>query len=155
LTDHSRSLAFISTLDIYKQLGSSPSHPQIRSVNSYLSFMPSSPLLTINPTSLFAMPSIDPSPTLNTSRLSTRPLHPSSSTSTSTKRRRQDTATDPDPSPSTGTGPIRNTRRDKDGPKKKKAARACIHCQRAHLTCDDCTSRLTLVSHPFSSPSIT
>lgn len=25
----------------------------------------------------------------------------------------------------------------RDGPKKKKAARACFHCQKAHLTCDD------------------
>lgn len=24
-------------------------------------------------------------------------------------------------------------------PKKKKANRACLHCQKAHLTCDDCT----------------
>ncbi|KLO09241.1 hypothetical protein SCHPADRAFT_879599 [Schizopora paradoxa] len=35
----------------------------------------------------------------------------------------------------------------RDGPKKKKAARACFHCQKAHLTCDDarpcqrCTKR--------------
>lgn len=25
----------------------------------------------------------------------------------------------------------------RDGPRKKKAARACFHCQKAHLTCDD------------------
>jgi hypothetical protein len=24
------------------------------------------------------------------------------------------------------------------GQRKKKASRACIHCQKAHLTCDDC-----------------
>jgi hypothetical protein len=24
------------------------------------------------------------------------------------------------------------------GPRKKKATRACAHCQKAHLTCDDC-----------------
>ncbi len=29
----------------------------------------------------------------------------------------------------------------RDGPKKKKAARACFHCQKAHLTCDDGTCR--------------
>lgn len=28
--------------------------------------------------------------------------------------------------------------RTRDGPKKKKANRACFHCQKAHLTCDDC-----------------
>jgi hypothetical protein len=39
------------------------------------------------------------------------------------KRRRDD---DPD-------GP----RKSRDGPKKKKANRACAHCQKAHLTCDD------------------
>ena len=29
--------------------------------------------------------------------------------------------------------------KSREGPKKKKAARACFHCQKAHLTCDDCT----------------
>ncbi|KIY44482.1 hypothetical protein FISHEDRAFT_31460, partial [Fistulina hepatica ATCC 64428] len=28
-------------------------------------------------------------------------------------------------------------RKTRDGPKKKKANRACFHCQKAHLTCDD------------------
>ncbi|KAG5727006.1 hypothetical protein E4T56_gene15204 [Termitomyces sp. T112] len=38
-------------------------------------------------------------------------------------------------------------RKARDGPKKKKANRACFHCQKAHLTCDDsrpcqrCTKR--------------
>ena len=32
--------------------------------------------------------------------------------------------------------------RTRDGPKKKKANRACFHCQKAHLTCDDCESFL-------------
>jgi len=31
-------------------------------------------------------------------------------------------------------------RKSRDGPKKKKANRACAHCQKAHLTCDDCGS---------------
>lgn len=31
-----------------------------------------------------------------------------------------------------------STPRTRDGPKKKKANRACFHCQKAHLTCDDC-----------------
>ncbi|RPD59881.1 hypothetical protein L227DRAFT_586416 [Lentinus tigrinus ALCF2SS1-6] len=30
-----------------------------------------------------------------------------------------------------------DTPRTRDGPKKKKANRACFHCQKAHLTCDD------------------
>lgn len=30
--------------------------------------------------------------------------------------------------------------RTRDGPKKKKANRACFHCQKAHLTCDDSES---------------
>ncbi|KAH9058824.1 hypothetical protein EDB87DRAFT_844575 [Lactarius vividus] len=74
------------------------------------------------------------------------PLSTYTPPSTSAKRRRPDPSTDSD-NPSTGVGPIRNTRKDKDVPKKKKAARACIHCQRAHLTCDDsrpcqrCTKR--------------
>ncbi|KIK91626.1 hypothetical protein PAXRUDRAFT_830673 [Paxillus rubicundulus Ve08.2h10] len=29
------------------------------------------------------------------------------------------------------------TGKRRDGPKKKKANRACAHCQKAHLTCDD------------------
>ena len=29
-------------------------------------------------------------------------------------------------------------RKNRDGPRKKKANRACFHCQKAHLTCDDC-----------------
>lgn len=33
--------------------------------------------------------------------------------------------------------------RTRDGPKKKKANRACFHCQKAHLTCDDCESSLS------------
>ena len=32
--------------------------------------------------------------------------------------------------------------RTRDGPKKKKANRACFHCQKAHLTCDDCECSL-------------
>lgn len=31
------------------------------------------------------------------------------------------------------------------GPKKKKASRACAHCQKAHLTCDDCQSFCALI----------
>ena len=38
--------------------------------------------------------------------------------------------------------------RTRDGPKKKKANRACFHCQKAHLTCDDCESPACV--HAFS-----
>ncbi|KAK0195410.1 transcription activator of gluconeogenesis ERT1 [Armillaria mellea] len=56
------------------------------------------------------------------------------------KRKRTDT-----PDESGTDAPARNTPRH--GPKKKKANRACFHCQKAHLTCDDarpcqrCTKR--------------
>ena len=40
-------------------------------------------------------------------------------------------------------------RKNRDGPRKKKANRACFHCQKAHLTCDDCGLSPKLV---FSSP---
>lgn len=33
-----------------------------------------------------------------------------------------------------------NHPKSREGPKKKKAARACFHCQKAHLTCDDSKS---------------
>nr|VWO97214.1 Zn(2)-C6 fungal-type domain-containing protein [Ganoderma boninense] len=39
--------------------------------------------------------------------------------------------------------------RTRDGPKKKKANRACFHCQKAHLTCDDCEYFLLLLSTPL------
>lgn len=48
------------------------------------------------------------------------------------KRRRP---TSPDESGDSSSHPPRKHR---DGPKKKKANRACAHCQKAHLTCDDC-----------------
>ncbi|KAF9222770.1 hypothetical protein BS17DRAFT_837772 [Gyrodon lividus] len=47
------------------------------------------------------------------------------------KRRR---ATSPDES---GDSSSQYHRKNRDGPKKKKATRACAHCQKAHLTCDD------------------
>ncbi|KAJ7680566.1 transcription activator of gluconeogenesis ERT1 [Mycena polygramma] len=46
-----------------------------------------------------------------------------------------DDDTQDDPSPSATQVPPRT--RGRDGPKKKKASRACVHCQKAHLTCDD------------------
>ena len=52
---------------------------------------------------------------------------------TSTKRKRTDI---PQDSAAEGS---QQPRKARDGPKKKKANRACFHCQKAHLTCDDCT----------------
>ncbi|KAF5380341.1 hypothetical protein D9615_004569 [Tricholomella constricta] len=57
------------------------------------------------------------------------------------KRKRTDTPEE------SGTESAPQPRRPRDGPKKKKANRACFHCQKAHLTCDDsrpcqrCTKR--------------
>ncbi|KAI0305435.1 hypothetical protein B0F90DRAFT_1697992 [Multifurca ochricompacta] len=105
--------------------------------------------LTVNPTSLSSLNANHHPPPGPSSEYSKQPptVAPSSTPpSTSLRRRRQDSVTDTD-KPPTAASLIRNTRKDKDGPKKKKAARACIHCQRAHLTCDDsrpcqrCTKR--------------
>lgn len=112
---------------------------------------------TINPTSLSTMTVVDPGPPQSFTvpgpssgpTTSTPASAHSTPPSSSQKRRRQDKDTPADMDRSaTTTGPIRNARREpKDAPKKKKAARACIHCQRAHLTCDDarpcqrCTKR--------------
>jgi hypothetical protein len=49
---------------------------------------------------------------------------------TSLKRKRTDTPEE--------SGDSSSQRKNRDGPKKKKANRACFHCQKAHLTCDDC-----------------
>ena len=43
-----------------------------------------------------------------------------------------------DNSPGSGSGSAQGSQRT--APKKKKANRACFHCQKAHLTCDDCAS---------------
>ncbi|KAF9469924.1 hypothetical protein BDZ94DRAFT_1243562 [Collybia nuda] len=57
------------------------------------------------------------------------------------KRKRTDTPDD------SGGDSATQPRKGRDGPKKKKANRACFHCQKAHLTCDDsrpcqrCTKR--------------
>ncbi|KAF5393236.1 hypothetical protein D9757_000744 [Collybiopsis confluens] len=47
---------------------------------------------------------------------------------TSAKRKRDDFQ---------GQSPSNHPKKARDGPKKKKANRACFHCQKAHLTCDD------------------
>lgn len=57
-----------------------------------------------------------------------------SESASAAKRKRTDTPEDSATDPS-GQQP----RKARDGPKKKKANRACFHCQKAHLTCDDCT----------------
>jgi hypothetical protein len=68
---------------------------------------------------------------------------PSSSSSSNTispptkKSKRKRTDTPPDESCDSSSQPKKPT---KDRPKKKKANRACFHCQKAHLTCDDCQS---------------
>lgn len=49
-------------------------------------------------------------------------------TISSNKRKRTDTSDDG----------ASQQRKNRDGPRKKKANRACFHCQKAHLTCDDC-----------------
>ncbi|KAJ3724703.1 transcription activator of gluconeogenesis ERT1 [Lentinula raphanica] len=46
-----------------------------------------------------------------------------------TKRKRNDAQE--------SSGPDSTSKKARDGPKKKKANRACFHCQKAHLTCDD------------------
>ncbi|KIP04199.1 hypothetical protein PHLGIDRAFT_76307 [Phlebiopsis gigantea 11061_1 CR5-6] len=42
-----------------------------------------------------------------------------------------------DPTSDTESSSSHQPARTRDGPKKKKANRACFHCQKAHLTCDD------------------
>lgn len=60
------------------------------------------------------------------------------------KRKRTDTTDD------SGHESTSMPRKPREGPKKKKANRACFHCQKAHLTCDDCT---TCLFPPLLSPS--
>jgi hypothetical protein len=51
-----------------------------------------------------------------------------------------DSAADSPGAQTPGVGSRPSTR---DGGKKKKASRACVHCQKSHLTCDDGMSRGT------------
>ncbi|KAF9482158.1 hypothetical protein BDN70DRAFT_904896 [Pholiota conissans] len=73
----------------------------------------------------------------STSHATTLKKKPSiSSTSSSmaaAKRKRNDT---PDETSGDSASP-QPPRKPREGPKKKKANRACYHCQKAHLTCDD------------------
>lgn len=58
------------------------------------------------------------------------------------KRKRTETPEDNSP----GSPSPQPQRKGREGPKKKKANRACFHCQKAHLTCDDCSFLITLLS---------
>ena len=134
-----RSSAFLE-ISLYIYISLILPHPRsIPLPRTDVPFLPSPPPSDIPMTSVHStQPVIVPGPSSgSTSKLAHTSLPTYTPPPTSTKRRRSDSVTDAD-SPSTGIGPIRNTRKDKDSPKKKKAARACIHCQRAHLTCDDC-----------------
>lgn len=93
-----------------------------------------------NPTLVDTLASTMPSTTVTTAYINPahmaqdQPTEPAPSrrrSSTTGKRRRAPT---PDESADSSSQPPRKNR---DGPKKKKANRACAHCQKAHLTCDD------------------
>lgn len=64
------------------------------------------------------------------------PLTSPSALAPATKRKRNDTPEETSADSASPQPPRKGSRRD--GPKKKKANRACYHCQKAHLTCDDC-----------------
>lgn len=74
----------------------------------------------------------------STSHAPTLKKKPSISSATSSvaaaKRKRNDT---PEETSGDSASP-QPPRKPREGPKKKKANRACYHCQKAHLTCDDC-----------------
>lgn len=103
--------------------------------------------LSINPANLSA------ASTLGGTHPRLQPATPSSdaarrSTPTSGKRRRSEGANDSGDHSGSTPGA------KKDSQKKKKANRACVHCQKAHLTCDDSESFFlhsnpTLVCHVF------
>ncbi|KAJ7647133.1 transcription activator of gluconeogenesis ERT1 [Roridomyces roridus] len=74
-------------------------------------------------------------------QLQPAPIAPASQLPASLKRKqaqmsRQNTEEDAQ-NESSASAPAARTRGTRDGPKKKKASRACVHCQKAHLTCDD------------------
>lgn len=66
--------------------------------------------------------------------LKKKPSLTSASSIAAAKRKRNET---PDDSSGDSASP-QPPRKPREGPKKKKANRACYHCQKAHLTCDDC-----------------
>ncbi|KAF5322825.1 hypothetical protein D9619_002031 [Psilocybe cf. subviscida] len=77
------------------------------------------------PSSLAAGPSMAAIPALK--------KKPSLPIPAATKRKRNDTPEETANDSATS----QPSRKARDGPKKKKANRACYHCQKAHLTCDD------------------
>jgi len=92
-----------------------------------------SPALPSSPTEILKTSSPQPLPP---------PVHPDSAmtttittTTTTVKRKRADI-----PDSASVTKPV---------VKKKKANRACIHCQKAHLTCDDCPSYVPILCPKF------
>lgn len=68
------------------------------------------------------------------------------------KRKRNDTPEE-NSADSASSQPQRRGTARRDGPKKKKASRACYHCQKAHLTCDDC-NLIILLFYILYSPSV-
>lgn len=87
---------------------------------------PLAPAMSLPPVSHH--PSL-PSSSSSNSENST-PVPPGSAKKHTAKRKRTGDSTD--------NGDAGSQTRTRDGPKKKKANRACFHCQKAHLTCDDC-----------------
>jgi hypothetical protein len=64
------------------------------------------------------------------------------------KRKRNETPEETS-ADSTSSQPPRRSITRRDGPKKKKASRACYHCQKAHLTCDDCNPNYSISHDPM------
>ena len=73
------------------------------------------------------------------------PLPSASQPPLAQKRKRND-ASEENSADSASSQPQRRGTNRRDGPKKKKASRACYHCQKAHLTCDDCNLIILIFS---------
>jgi hypothetical protein len=97
---------------------------------------PATTTLVIDPNLISPLSYINPSQILShtvqtgSSSSDFAPTHPKRKSPAGMKRKRTNT---PEDTTDSGT-----QRKNRDGPKKKKANRACFHCQKAHLTCDDC-----------------
>lgn len=103
-------------------------------------------------------PPIAPAPAMHALTLPPSTIHPSLPSSTSTSGNSSPVPTgvltlnDPKKKPPAKRkrtadsidGDAATQPRTRDGPKKKKANRACFHCQKAHLTCDDCEYLLVM-----------
>jgi len=77
-----------------------------------------------------------------------QPLKRKTSVGTGNVKRKRAITPDDLPQDSTGPQPQKKAR---EGPKKKKANRACFHCQKAHLTCDDSRPCLRCVKRGIAS----